>query len=159
MQKFNFKYQRPLQVNDLQYLRVFEPLSGASEIIEDKAPRREFSITAVWTSMAEYKLLRKFVQNHYKREIFLFRPELDGADLQVQLNSSPNWTRNLNMGSVELTLQEVNPIPTDWENPTPPGISVTGAPGSLTVTILNVSKDNMAVTGYEIELRPPIIVP
>jgi hypothetical protein len=159
MQEFAFKYRRPLQVNDLQYLREFEPISGASQLIEDKKPRREFTITAFWTNLAEYKLLRKFVQDHYKKQPFLFKGELDGKSVQVFLTSPPTWARGLGIGEVQLTFQEANAMPTDWQNPTVPGLTLTGRSGRLIVSITSASTDNVGVDRYEIEIRPPELVP
>ena len=156
LQTFDFDYRRPLSIEHVQYQRVFEPIEGDPEVIEDKPKRRRCKPNILWQGFAEYKRLLKFLDDHKNREKFLFHIEGDGAPIEVRLISAPREGRILAYGGVELIFLEANPMPTDFEDPTAPGITVTSdAAGELTVAISTPSIDNVAVTEYEIEINPP----
>ena len=157
LQLFACHYKRPLKIDPYIKERIFEVMEGDDEVIEDAKPRRQFPVNVLWQGYKRNKELLQFIHEHRLGESFLFQIEGDPAPVEVKIVDKGSEVRMLAYGVKELVFREVNPSPTDFEDPTVPAdlaitnvIPTTGFSASYTA-----ATDNVAVTGYKLRLNGP----
>lgn len=107
MAVWEFSYQRPLVIELAQWQRIFEPLLGNDEVIEDKAEKRIFNLKVQYYDLATWEEIIDFLYEHRLRKHFLFRPERDTEYTICKLIKAPSEAQLRSSGGFEVVIQEV----------------------------------------------------
>lgn len=155
LEVFNFDLDYPLKIEYLKKVRIREPIEGARQSRIDRATRRKIEISSNEFDKDSWISILDFWNRHYPDKSFIFH-KLD-TDEQFECYFSSDLKsdeKGYNNKDFSLVIEEKNPMPDDFQDPTTPGITLSSANGNLTVAITTPSTDNVGVTEYEIEILP-----
>lgn len=145
---WTFPTRRPFEVNNILRQRVFEPIEGLDQVIEDGPMLREFPLNILWQGYEQRDEVLAFLYAHRNREVFLYTPECEDDPILVKLISEWREARNFSYGGVVVTFLEVIDD-SDYFAPDAP-VQIAPVVNSATqVTIAcNATTDNVGVTNY-----------
>lgn len=103
-----FCHRQPLEIKYLTKTRVFEPLAGDDEVIEDAPVKRIFAMNTRYIGSASENELRAFLFNHRLRKKFYWiNPDRNNESILVKLVSEYSEIQSVGSGDFEFTLKEV----------------------------------------------------
>ena len=104
---FDFCYRYPLSVRTIERERVFEPIQGTEEVIEDAQPKREFTMQVMFAGRANHARLAAFLLENRRRKPFLFFDEYAQSWITVKRVSEFSESQMFYYGNFEIVLREV----------------------------------------------------
>ncbi len=104
---FDFCYRYPLAIRYIERERVFESIAGAEEVIEDVAPKREFTLQTMVIGRSEQARLQAFLLENRRRKPFLFFDEYKQQWVTVKRVSEPSESQMLAVANFDLIFREV----------------------------------------------------